>query len=630
MIKNIFRSTLFLLLIITLLFIGTVSVFAEADLTIASSDSFTGLPNTPISIDDLVLTGTPDGDVSVKLLVTNGSLEMTTTTGLTFTGASTGDTLFFSGTFADINTALATLQYTRATEGTDTLEVSLVEPGEVFFADNGHLYEYITDSDDWDGAKIKAEALTRYGATGYLATITSVDENAFVTDRLEGAGWMGASDVATEGDWKWVTGPEAGTSFWSGTGSGNTVGGNYANWNTGEPNDSGNEDCGQFLAGGTGMWNDLPCAGFSLAGYVVEFGAPGDMPDVEAKNITILTNNPPTIDSFTPVDGALGQSVELEIVLEFSEPMNTQSFSSSISPCGFGIDGLDCATPSATWSNGDQTATIVIGNGPYKENTTYTYTVNTAQDAAGDLDMEDSFEITFTTEGDPYTMTEILPIPEVIYDTEATYYFSIDGVGEYVYISEMCGGASDAAIDDDADPKEFRLTNLTVGETYECDFGVQNLAGTSLLLKVGPFTVKRRSSSSSSSPESKIKAQEAFANYYASQNKTATPSETSTSVSVESNTCPSNQILTQNLRAPSRNGTFNSYTKAIVTEAKILQAHLNRLGFNSGPEDGIIGPLTRGAITRMQTFLGTKPDGYVGPITRGLMNSSCGSQGLQS
>lgn len=93
--------------------------------------------------------------------------------------------------------------------------------------------------------------------------------------------------------------------------------------------------------------------------------------------------------------------------------------------------------------------------------------------------------------------------------------------------------------------------------------------------------------------------------------------------------CPTDQLLTQNLRAPSRNGAFNSYTKGVVTQANILQAHLNRLGFNSGPVDGILGPISTGAIKRMQIYLGTTPDGYVGPITRGLLNKSCGVEGLK-
>jgi hypothetical protein len=109
----------------------------------------------------------------------------------------------------------------------------------------------------------------------------------------------------------------------------------------------------------------------------------------------------------------------------------------------------------------------------------------------------------------------------------------------------------------------------------------------------------------------------------------ANSSSTAQATPVEAQ-CPAGQILTQNLRAPSRNGVFNSYTKGIVREAKILQAHLNRLGFNSGPEDGILGPISTGAIKRMQTYLKTYADGYVGPITRGLLNKSCGAEGLKN
>jgi len=50
------------------------------------------------------------------------------------------------------------------------------------------------------------------------------------------------------------------------------------------------------------------------------------------------------------------------------------------------------------------------------------------------------------------------------------------------------------------------------------------------------------------------------------------------------------------------------------------------LGFNAGPVDGIIGPKTRGAILRLQKYLGTIADGYVGPKTRKLLNNSCGGK----
>ncbi len=106
------------------------------------------------------------------------------------------------------------------------------------------------------------------------------------------------------------------------------------------------------------------------------------------------------------------------------------------------------------------------------------------------------------------------------------------------------------------------------------------------------------------------------------------PSQNTPTNSDSSGQCSADLILTQNLRAPSKNGEFNSYTGGIVTEAAILQTHMQRLGFNPGPIDGIIGPLTDGAIKRMQAFLGTIQDGLVGPITRGLINHSCGSAGL--
>jgi peptidoglycan hydrolase-like protein with peptidoglycan-binding domain len=92
-------------------------------------------------------------------------------------------------------------------------------------------------------------------------------------------------------------------------------------------------------------------------------------------------------------------------------------------------------------------------------------------------------------------------------------------------------------------------------------------------------------------------------------------------------------ILHQNLRAPIpargeryvRNGYYNSYTKAVVTEAHILQKHLKRLGFYDGEAkiDGIIGPKTKQAILNLQRYLGTPADGYVGPKTRALLNKSC-------
>lgn len=259
--------------------------------TISGGTAVVGAPSTQIPISDLQIVTTGNPTLPVKLRVTSGTLSMTTTTGLTFNGGSTGSTIYFSGTLTNLNAALATLRYTRSGTGTDTLEMSLVDAGEVFFPDNGHLYEYVSTTLDWNGAKTAAESRSKYGASGYLATITSSAENSFVAARLSNQGWMGASDVASEGSWRWVTGPEAGTLFWTGTSSGSVASGQYASWNGGEPNDSSsNEDCGQYLIGG-GLWNDLPCSGTTLPGYVVEYGAPGNLPSVASKNVGVTVTN---------------------------------------------------------------------------------------------------------------------------------------------------------------------------------------------------------------------------------------------------------------------------------------------------------------------------------------------------
>ncbi len=77
-------------------------------------------------------------------------------------------------------------------------------------------------------ARTLALARSINGVSGYLANITSSEENSFISDRLTQDGWFGASDAAVEGDWVWLDGPEAGTLFWRGTGSGTAFG--YENW----------------------------------------------------------------------------------------------------------------------------------------------------------------------------------------------------------------------------------------------------------------------------------------------------------------------------------------------------------------------------------------------------------------
>lgn len=141
---------------------------------------------------------------------------------------------------------------------------------------NGHAYEFITDT-DVRFANAVADAATRSynGVQGHLATITSAEENAFITAMLPDAGayYFGASDRDQEGIWKWIAGPEAGTVFYDAT-NGTAYG--YNNWRVGiEPNNlNGSENVIELLGHFPGTWNDIS-EGRYRAGYIIEYSTAG-------------------------------------------------------------------------------------------------------------------------------------------------------------------------------------------------------------------------------------------------------------------------------------------------------------------------------------------------------------------
>ena len=165
-----------------------------------------------------------------------------------------------------------------------------------YLPSTGHYYEYIPNKGiSWTEARISAEALNYYGLKGYLATITTPDEAKLSGEQAAGTGWIGGSDAEVEGQWRWMTGPEAGTLFFRGQyPTGNTV--TYSFWNNEEPNNLGDEDYAHVTSpnvGIKGSWNDLGVTGasdpnndFHPQGFIVEFGGmPGD-PDLDLSAFT--------------------------------------------------------------------------------------------------------------------------------------------------------------------------------------------------------------------------------------------------------------------------------------------------------------------------------------------------------
>ncbi|MGK4566966.1 C-type lectin domain-containing protein [Flavobacterium sp. 3HN19-14] len=171
-----------------------------------------------------------------------------------------------------------------------------------------HYYQYVPNLGiTWTQARDLAAASTYYGLQGYLATILAADEAQLSGEQAAGAGWIGGSDAETEGVWKWVTGPEAGTIFWNGGINGSSP--NFSFWNSGEPNNAGDEDYAHVTAPGVGIpgsWNDLSNTGDSTGnyqpkGYIVEYGGlPGD------PTLNISTSTTITIPSIT---ASLGKRV---------------------------------------------------------------------------------------------------------------------------------------------------------------------------------------------------------------------------------------------------------------------------------------------------------------------------------
>jgi hypothetical protein len=233
-----------------------------------SGFSVSGFNTTSTLLVTIGLVNPPSG-TTLRLATTSG---ITASTGYSLTSNFTR--ISFTGTQANINTVLSSLRInTGSVPGNVYIAVTAtVNPtGYFYLPSNGHFYRPISSGTTYTNARAAALNTTFKGQQGYLVTITSADEDAFIFNNVpQSQIWFALTDEAVEGQWRIDAGPEAGTLIKTSNGqfTGN-IAGQYNNWAPGEPNNSGNEDYAVTKWNGS-QWNDLPNS-FSCP-YVIEYG----------------------------------------------------------------------------------------------------------------------------------------------------------------------------------------------------------------------------------------------------------------------------------------------------------------------------------------------------------------------
>jgi hypothetical protein len=271
------------------------------------------------------LVGTKNAAATFSIMHTNGL-----TLNYGYTSFRNQNFVAFKGKVSAVNKALADLRLNSYSGGKVTMKVvaTTETSGVVFEPSNGHFFKYVpSPAITWDAAKAAAETQTFRGVKGYLATVTSEGENSFISSNIENASniWLGGSDSAREGEYKWMTGPEKGKTFWqaacstkpagsadacNGANSVETLSGNqgtkykaatiadtivntYSSWDAaGEPNNwgqTGENYVATNWQGSRGKWNDLSGDSRNISGYVVEFSGTkgGPAPQVVSGSTTI-------------------------------------------------------------------------------------------------------------------------------------------------------------------------------------------------------------------------------------------------------------------------------------------------------------------------------------------------------
>lgn len=369
----------------------------------------------------------------------------------TLNGGIGNDALYaFDGTAVDANQlAGGSSSGGGGSSGGYTVADALAEnPNVVYNATTGNFYQLVSSTVDWTVADAAAQASTLNGVSGHLGTITSAAEQSIFEGLASGVStWLGGSDAGTEGVWQWVTGPESGTQFSDALG--NSVGGMYTNWTTGQPNDSDGTQDYLYLLNGT-QWADLVVEGDGSTGfvnvdqYIIEWEGSDVLTSAGGATITVLEENFTADDGgFTYADDVFGSAL-LSALYADGTRITTDGDATAAGALQItlgGIDDTDISDMSGAWQQ-----TVTVSEDITSVSLSFSYRV---------LDS--------VVDGDPFDAGEdtqlFVDIDGTTYSNDANSYFF-----------EILGTDAGASFDSGWQQVVLSVGNLSAG-TYDLSLG---------------------------------------------------------------------------------------------------------------------------------------------------------------
>ena len=177
------------------------------------------------------------------------------------------------------------------------------DPTLVYSAENGKFYRAQPHNLDWAAAQTLAGTQLLGGIGGELLTIESATEQQIaqaISARIADNAWIGGSDAAVEGEWRWTGGSTPNSLFHHGAANGYAPDAAYTNWAVGQPDDNANQDFALFDYL-TGKWSDTGAQSHSL---LIQWNADAVL---DATNAITYSINSQTVAGAFAINASTGQ-----------------------------------------------------------------------------------------------------------------------------------------------------------------------------------------------------------------------------------------------------------------------------------------------------------------------------------